>query len=87
MAEQTNRVTEDDRARLREIARLIEVDSIRDDAQRDARFLHRFAERLSSNQTDHPPEPATKSENGEINPAWRYPQPPQHPIQEERSNG
>ncbi len=39
------RVDEDDRARLREIARLIEVDSRRDDAQRDARFLHRFAER------------------------------------------
>lgn len=37
--------SQDDRARLREIARLIEVDSQRDDAQRDARFLHRFAER------------------------------------------
>ena len=41
-------VTEDDRERLREIARLIEVASLRDDAQRDARFLHRFAERLPS---------------------------------------
>jgi hypothetical protein len=38
-------IDEDDRERLREIARLIEVDSRRDDAQRDARFLHRFAER------------------------------------------
>jgi hypothetical protein len=38
-------VTDDDRDRLREIARLIEIDSRRDDAQRDARFLHRFAER------------------------------------------
>jgi hypothetical protein len=38
-------ITQDDRERLREIGRLVEVDSIRDDAQRDARFLHRFAER------------------------------------------
>jgi hypothetical protein len=46
-------IDEDDRERLREIARLVEVDSIRDDAQRDARFLHRFAERpLASGSTD-----------------------------------
>lgn len=43
--EEAVEITPDDRARLREIARLVEVDFRRDDAQRDARFLHRFAER------------------------------------------